>query len=258
MHSYVSQATHAFLGILPLCFLKCCELFCSWLCHMSPMQYHSCENRIFHQFQWVRCFLHLNSIQNFFWIVDVYPYNECSYSSCYKELQLILPMYFLFRELLTSVVYFFKIRIIWEMPLYRTPNATHLASLIDVKREDNSSYALYTECARYRYSHTYKLLINGEVDVKDTVAILDSLKGAWRNQSLYFHYSFATWSIKLSGKKEFYFKTAVVCAHFQCKICRVIYLHIEKKMIKVKVKKTLSVYTKYSESQCVPLSLLCN
>ena len=102
---------------------------------------------------------------------------------------MIIAYKYLFRELLTSIVYFFKIRIIWELPLYRTPNATHLAKLIDVKREDNSSYALYTDCARYRYSHTYKLLINGEVDVKDTFPILNSLKGAWRNQSWYKYYS---------------------------------------------------------------------
>lgn len=84
------------------------------------------------------------------------------------------------RESLTAIVYFFKVREIFSMPImdekYNYIQYINLDKLTDV---NGNQYRLYNGTKQYRYKHAYNLLIDGQVDPTDRSQFTAALKQAW-------------------------------------------------------------------------------
>lgn len=84
------------------------------------------------------------------------------------------------RESLTAIVYFFKVREIFSMPImdekYNYIQYINLDKLTDV---NGNQYRLYNGTKQYRYKHAYNLLIDGQVDPTDQSQFTAALKQAW-------------------------------------------------------------------------------
>lgn len=84
------------------------------------------------------------------------------------------------RESLTAIVYFFKVREIFSMPImdekYNYIQYIKLDKLTDV---NGNQYRLYNGTKQYRYKHAYNLLIDGQIDPTDRSQFTAALKQAW-------------------------------------------------------------------------------
>ncbi|XP_052686989.1 uncharacterized protein LOC128166095 isoform X1 [Crassostrea angulata] len=83
-------------------------------------------------------------------------------------------------ESLTAIVYFFKVREIFSMPImdekYNYIQYIKLDKLTDV---NGNQYRLYNGTKKYRYEHAYNLLIDGQIDPTDRSQFTAALKQAW-------------------------------------------------------------------------------
>lgn len=84
------------------------------------------------------------------------------------------------RESLTAIVYFFKVREIFSMPImdekYNYIQYIKLDKLTDV---NGNQYRLYNGTKQYRYRHAYNLLIDSQIDPTDRSQFTAALKQAW-------------------------------------------------------------------------------